>query len=132
MHILIVDDWPEIKVQHAIQYLKSKKIDFTYEIVKSYNSAGRYIARHFNEIDLAIVDLGLPTFDNGESYDKLQGLFVVEMIFRKKISIPVIINSTTEIPNVEEYFERYTDRNAVIQHVNSLDGEWLIEFINQL
>jgi len=132
MHILIVDDWPERKVQHAIQYLKSKKIDFTYEIVKSYNSAGRYVLKHLDEIDLAIVDLGLPRFDNGESYDKLEGLFVVEMILREKISIPIIINSTTEIPNEEEYFERYTDRNAIIKHVQFLDGEWLSEFIKNL
>ena len=132
MKILIVDDYPELKVQHVIQYMKAHDFDFTYEIVKSYNSAGRYIVKHFDEIDLAIVDLGLPRFDDGVEYSELEGLAIVDLILRKKIGIPIIINSTTEIPNEEEYLERYTNRNAVIKHVKSLDGKWLIEFIKQL
>ena len=132
MNILFVDDYPNVKVQHAIEYLKLKNVDFTYEIVKSFNSAYRYIASHLNEIDLAIIDLGLPRFDDSDEYDKLEGLMLVEIIMRKKITIPIIINSTTEIPNEEEYFERYTDKNAVIKHVKFLDGKWLSEFLKQL
>jgi len=132
MHILIVDDCPEFKVQHVIRYFESKKLDFSYEIVKSYHSASKYIAEHVNEIELAIVDLGLPMFDNGENYNELEGLVIVDRILRKKISIPIIINSTTEIPNEAEYFERYTNRNAIIKHVQFLDGKWLIDFISQL
>ena len=49
MHILIVDDMPEFKVQKAIEYLKSQNLDFTYEIAKSANSAGRYIAKHLKK-----------------------------------------------------------------------------------
>lgn len=132
MHILIVDDMPEFKVQKAIEYLKSQNLDFTYEIAKSANTAGRYIAKHLKEIDLAIVDLGLPWFENGDRYDKLNGLVVVAQILRYKPSVPVIINSTTEIPNEEDFLEPYVNKNAVVKHVQSLDGEWLIRFIKQM
>ena len=132
MNILFVDDYPNVKVQHAIQYLKSQNVEFTYEIVKSFNSAYRYIASHFDKIDLAVIDLGLPRFDDSDEYDKLEGLRLVEIMSRKKITIPVIINSTTEIPNEKEYLESYMERNVIIKHVQFLDGKWLNEFLKQL
>ena len=132
MNILFVDDLPEFKVQKAIEYLKSKGVEFTYEIVKSVNSACRYVVKNKDNIDLTVVDLGLPWFDDGGKFDKFNGLVVVAQILRCKVSIPVIINSTTEIPYEEEFLEPYTNKNAVVKHVESLDGEWLIEFIKKL
>jgi len=132
MNILFVDDLPEFKVQKAIEHLKLQGVQFSYEIVKSVNSAVRYLVNHKDEIDLAVVDLGLPWFDEGDEFDKLNGLVVVAQILRYKVTIPVIINSTTEIQEEEDFLERYTNKNAVVKHVQSLDGEWLIEFLKQL
>lgn len=133
MNILIVDDYPETKVRQAIQYLEQKKVDFTYTIVKSYNSAAKYIAKHIKEVDLAIVDLGLPWFDGDIVKDNLEGIHVVSLIaYKSKGNVPVIINSTTAIPDEEEYLKQYTDEGANIQHVKTLYGEWLYEFINNL
>ena len=132
MNILFVDDLPEFKVQKAIEYLKLKGVEFKYEIAKSVNSAGRYIVKNKDNVDLAVVDLGLPWFDDGDNFDKLNGLVVVTQILRCKMSIPVIINSTTEIPSEEDFLEPYIEKNAVIKHVHSLDGEWLIEFIKKM
>lgn len=132
MHILFVDDSPRFKVQHAIKHLEGENVDFSYEIVGSVNSACRYLANHSIEIDLAIIDLGLPQFDNGHSYNELNGLLIIKEILRKNINILTIINSTTKIPNEEELVKQYTDQNTVIQHIQFLDGKWLSNFIKQL
>lgn len=132
MNILFVDDLPEFKVQRAIDYMKEQGIEFTYEIAKSVNSAGRYLVKHKDEIDFAVVDLGLPWFDEGDSFDKLNGLIVVAQILRYKVNVPVIINSTTEIPNEVEFLMPYTEKGAIVKHVQALDGKWLVEFVKQL
>ena len=132
MNILFVDDLPEFKVQRAIDYMKEHGLEFTYEIAKSVNSAGRYLVKHKDQIDLAVIDLGLPWFDDGDSFDKLNGLIVVAQILRYKVNIPVIINSTTEIPKEGEFLKPYTEKGAIVQHVQALDGKWLVEFVKQL
>ncbi len=50
MHILFIEDMPEYKVEHLIDFLKYKKIDFTYEICKSVNSALRYCVQNKDKI----------------------------------------------------------------------------------
>lgn len=132
MNILFVDDLPEFKIQKTIEYLETQGVQFDYKIAKSVNSAGRYVAKNKDNIDLAVVDLGLPWFDDGDNFDKFNGLVVVAQILRCNVSIPVIINSTTEIPDEEEFFEPYIEKNAVIEHVHSLNGKWLIEFMRKL
>ena len=131
INILFVDDMPEFKIYSTIKELKEKNIDFTYEIVGSLNSACRYLKAHENEIDLVILDLGLPFFDNGDGYGSLNGLKLVDEIFRRKIKVPIIINSTTQIPNEEQYLKRCPD-NTKIQHVHVLEADWLIEFFTQI
>jgi CheY-like chemotaxis protein len=132
MNILFIEDNPEYKIKHVIEYLKTKKLDFSYKIVKSCSSAMRYLFKHFNEIDLIILDLGLPFSDDGSEYDSLEGLFIIEELLRKNIKIPVIINSTTEIPNEKELFEKYLKQNSIIQHVPELKGNFLFDFIKNI
>lgn len=132
MNILIVDDYPEIKVRQAIEYLEKMQLDFTYTVEKSYHSAVKYLSKNFDEIDLAIIDLGLPVRDTGEGYSKLEGVNLITLICWKSVKIPIIINSTTEIPDEKEYLEPYIAAGANIQHVKTLYGEWLYEFINKL
>ena len=131
MNILFVDDRPEFKVQYAIEYLKRKNLNFNYEILKSVNSALRYLANPSNKFDLAIVDLGLPQFDNGQGYGQLKGLIIVNEIFIRDMDIPIIINSTTEIPNEKEYLKQFTDDtpNAIVKHMEFLDLNWITEFV---
>lgn len=133
MNILFIDDHPESKVKEAINYL-SDKVKFNYTILKSSSSALFYISQHLNEVDLVVVDLGLPRFDNGHDYDKMAGWNIVESILLETLSIPIIINSTTKIEpctgqTEEEYFKFY--HPAIIKHVFSLEGKWLYDFIEK-
>lgn len=135
MHILFIDDMPDFKVKSAIYYLESKKIKFSYTICKSINSALRYFSKHISEIDLIVVDFGLPQFDGDKSFiDQYGGLDIIdEIVLHKEVlNIPIIINSTTKIePNdgstEKEYFSFYDP--VIIEHVEKLDGEWLLEFL---
>ena len=132
MNILFVDDQPEIKVQQAIEYLERKELDFTYTIAKSYHSAVKYLSKNLKRTDLAVIDLGLPIYENGDGYSKLEGVNLISLICWRNNRTPIIINSTTEIPDEEEYLEPYIAEGANIQHVKTLYGEWLYEFINKL
>ena len=132
MNILFVDDYPEIKVQQAIEYLEKEGLDFTYTVARSYHSAIKYLSKNLNKTDLAIIDLGLPLHDNGDEYNKLEGVNLISLICWRNIKMPIIINSNTDIPDEEEYLEPYIAEGANIHHVKTLYGEWLYEFINKL
>ena len=132
MNILFVDDYPEIKVRQAIEYLERKGLDFTYTIVKSYHSAVKYLSKNLKNTDLAVIDLGLPIYENGDGYSKLEGVNLISLICWRNNKTPIIINSTTEIPDEEEYLKPYIEEGANIQHVKNLYGEWLYEFVKKL
>ena len=132
MNILFVDDYPDVKVRQAIEYLEKKQVDFTYTIAKSYHSAVLYLSKNFENIDLAVIDLGLPVRDNGDGYNKLEGVNLISLICWKNLNIPIVINSSTEIPNEEEYLQNYIAEGANIKHVKTLYGEWLYDFIKSL
>lgn len=132
LHILFVEDSPMFKIQHAIKHLEEENIVFTYEIIGSVNNACKYLLNPPTKIDLAIIDLGLPQFDNGSNYKELNGLSIIEEMLRKNINIPTIINSSTKIPNEEEIMEQYKTKKTLIRHVDFLDGKWLNEFIHEL
>lgn len=142
MHILFIDDTPEYKVNNCISYLLETEIYFTYEICKSVNSALSYIFSH-NNIDLIVLDLGLPKTDDSNcfvDYDKYAGLEIIREIYyrRKQIDIPIIINSDTKINFTKEYstekeylIDMYGS-NAVIEHVERIDDtnkKWFIDFV---
>ena len=65
MNIIFVDDQPRFKVQDAINYLKDKNLKFNYLILRDSNSALKYIYTNLSNIDLIVLDLGLPKFENG-------------------------------------------------------------------
>lgn len=143
MHILFIEDMPEYKVVHLIDFLKYKKIDFTYEICKSVNSALRYCVLNKDKIDLIILDLGLPRFDDSNTvsfvYDEYAGLDIInEICYEKKIrNIPIIINSETDIKPTDDdidekkWFELNFGPDVIIEHEKRLTGEILLEFINK-
>ena len=132
MNIIFVDDQPQFKIQEAINYLKEKKAKFNYEIFKSSNLALRHIIKNLSEIDLIVLDLGLPKFDDGSYYEKYEGLFILNRIMDNTKDIPIIINSTTVIRSSDyktekEYFESF--KPAIIEHVEHLSGFYLFEFL---
>lgn len=139
MHILFVDDMPDLKVKHAIGYLANKNIKFSYKICKSINSALRYLINNVNDIDLIVLDFGLPMFDgdgNLKHYYEFGGLDIINEMFRKEVfNIPIIINSTTKYTpsngeEEKEYFKSYYSP-IFIEHVDKLDGEGLLKFIKK-
>lgn len=133
MKILFIDDCPKEKVIPIIEHLKSKNINFSYEIVKSVTSAMKYIwpkpTKLNTEIDLIITDLGLPLYEDGSDYESLNGLNIIDELIRKDVSIPIIINSTTKTPNLTAYTDSYSKKNRLFFHVESLTGTWLENYI---
>lgn len=125
MNIMFVDDNPGKKVNPLINYLEEHCTEFTSIVIGSTNSAIRYISEHGGEVDLAVVDLGLPMFDDGTEYNILRGLDIIESMYKEYTKIPIIINSTTDIP--EETLEYYADR-LIIKHYRQLDGKTLLSF----
>ena len=142
MNILIVDDQPELKVQDALDYLKSENVKFEYVSFTYVVSALRYIRGHLSEFDLAVIDLGLPWLEN-DRIKPLEGLVLIEKILKNNITedlkIPVIINSTTKIEGTngeteEEYLNTYylkKNPKLIIEHVEKLDGSWLFKFLQE-
>ena len=99
--ILIVEDQPELKVEMLLKLLEADKIKFEYEIVKSVTSAKRYLHKRANEVDVIIMDLGLPTFDGELVTNLLEGVHLIYDLEDFDVKVPVVINSTTSIPNFE-------------------------------
>lgn len=129
MNILFVDDLPEYKVDYIVEGLLHKNLHFSYEICKSACTAFRYIVKHLNEIDLAIIDLGLPNFDNELPDSDVYGLEVVEFLLRKNMNIPIIIHSTTEIP--AKKLRTYISKSPQVMHVKALTANFVADIIKK-
>lgn len=129
LNILIVDDIPGLKADPALDYLKHyDRLEINRIYATDVNNANRYIEANSNKIDLIILDLGLPLIKGGD-LDALNGLYVLQFMMRYKHKIPVIINSSTNIPNEEELIEDWKDAGIEVTHVISLDPYWLSYFI---
>ena len=129
LNILIVDDIPHLKVDPALDYLKYyDKLEFNRIYTEDVNSALRYIKSNSDKIDFIILDLGLPLIKDGD-LEALCGLYVLQFMVRYKYRIPVIINSSTSIPNEEELIDDLKDAKIEVTHVKSLNPDWLSHFI---
>ena len=141
MKILIAEDNPEFKVYYALEELRRKDIKFQYDIFSSVSKTLRAMKEQLPEYDLAIIDLGLPWFDNEPVQSNVEGFEIIEEIIRRcreeDLSIPIIINSTTKIEGTqgeteEEFLSFYTeDTNQIIEHVDHLSGSELYKFIQE-
>lgn len=95
MKVLIVDDM-KYKQDEIIYALKQKGIE-DYEIAESVRDALLLLKQ--NKFDIIITDLGLPRI-KGEYVDNpLEGLEMLEGLSYRKILVPTIIYSTTDIPS---------------------------------
>lgn len=95
MKALIVDDM-KYKQDEVIYALKQKGIE-NYEIAESVRDALLLLKQ--NKFDIMITDLGLPRI-KGEYVDNpLEGLEMLNGLSYRKILVPTIIYSTTDIPS---------------------------------
>ncbi len=131
MNILIVEDNYMAKCFSSINHLM-KQMPFTYQITSNANSACRYIENFYDEINLVILDLGLPQFPDNSGYNELNGLQILHLLLRKYPEIPVIVNSTTAIPEEEKYIEKFNENHTFYKHVKRLDKEWLYELVSSM
>ena len=108
MKILIVED-SVLKREQLEEFLKSKGIEF--DVFEYIIPALRYIRSNAENINGIILDLGLKSMENWDDYDLRKGIFIAHELRRKKINIPILINSETIIPEsffTENVFEHRT------------------------
>ena len=123
MHILVVED-DKTKRENVEFFLESREIG--YHTCEYVNEALRYIIRNKNEISGIILDLGLNLFEEG-SYDRYNGLILLSEMQRKKIDIPVLINSTTEVGMIDEDYPFVWGQRTRIE-----DDDFLKKFVTFL
>jgi len=126
MKILVVED-DALKRTYVVEFLKSRNIDVHW--CYSVNPAIRYCIKNPKEISGIILDLGLTSYNDSTDYEFKKGLNLVKELSRKKIKIPILINSTTYI-NLKETKESYD--NVKGQMYEPDDYESLRFFIKEL
>ena len=94
MRIVVVED-DKNKREFVAMYLETNNIEMV--SFTSIMPAIKYVTQHFKEVSGIVLDLGLVSYDDSYDYDSEKGLILVEELTRKKIEIPILINSTTEI-----------------------------------
>ena len=130
-NILIVDDQPELKVEMLIKMLQIEKVEFEYEVVKSSNAARRHLVDNASKIDVIIMDLGLPFFDGEFVNDLLEGMHLIYELERFKVKVPVIINSTTEIPDYLKRKAEWEESGLEIYKTDFILSmkKWFVDFL---
>ena len=129
--ILFIEDNPYMKLDVLFSWLKFKKINFEYEIVGSVTEAKRYLHNKNNKVDLVVTDLGLPIFEGEMVKNLLAGMDIVFDMDEFNTEVPVIINSTTFVPNFDAAKEEYDERSQLLYKVDSIMDmkEWLVDFL---
>lgn len=111
MKIFILED-DVFKREQITDFLESKKIQFDW--FEYMCPALRYVVRNKEEISGIILDLGLQNYkDSSSTYDLYKGLEFIEELDRKKIYIPILINSSTEVGMLDEYPFVYGQRTKI-------------------
>lgn len=127
-NILFVDDNPDFKVDYIIDTLNNMDIEFKYHIEKSVNSALRYIRSNVKDIDLSIIDLGLPLLGDGTSYNEINGLDIVRHLCKWNPDANIIINSSTDVPPSHDFLFK---KGYKIVHVDHVNQELLEHFLKK-
>jgi DNA-binding NarL/FixJ family response regulator len=124
MKFLIIED-DLYKAQKVMGCLKGH--EFECEI--SCNTGLRNLFEKSSEYDGVILDMGLPTFDEGDCYESDNGLWVLSEMQREKIEIPVLIHSgnqydVSDFNNVFGYIiaGQYTINKQVDEFLSLLPG----------
>lgn len=114
-----------------MQWFKLKNIRVEYEIVGSVTEAKRYLCNKDNKLDLIVTYLGLPVFKGERVKNSLAGMDIVFDMYKFNTDVPVIINSTTVVPNFDYAKEKYDSRSQSLYKVDSIMDmkEWLMDFL---
>lgn len=100
MKIIVIED-EEFKRDEIINFLTQHNIEFeTFEYV---HPALRYILANKNDVSGIILDLGLQSSPSMFDRSLYRGFDVVKELNRKKLDIPILINSTTEVDMIDSY-----------------------------
>lgn len=111
MRILVIDD-DIFKREQITDFLEEKEID--YETFEYLTPALRYIIFNKNDISGIILDLGLQNFkDMPTTYSLYKGLDLIHELYRKRIHIPILINSSTDVGMLDEYSFVYGQRTKI-------------------
>lgn len=94
MKIIIIDD-DLFKREQITDYLKESKIE--YETFLYTNPALRYIVKNKENISGIILDMGLQSYEDSHDYSVTKGMDIINELNRKKINIPILINSSRDI-----------------------------------
>lgn len=117
MRALIVDDM-KYKQEEVIYALK--KLGITdYEIAESIQEA--LVLLKQNKFDIIITDLGLPRIKGEDISDSLEGLNILIGLTCRKIFIPTIIYSTTNIPSSDLTDLRYVYEYPFLGQATDID-----------
>lgn len=129
--ILFVEDQPHLKLDVLFDWFKFKNINVEYEIVGSVTEAKCYLWDKSNKVDLVITDLGLPHFEGELVTNLLEGMEIVNDMSEFNTEVPVIINSTTDVPNYQQIKEEYDERKQLLYKVSSIMDmkEWIADFL---
>lgn len=93
--ILVVED-DLLKREFIKNFLKERGITNVHYCI-SVSPALRYAVEEKSSLSGIILDLGLTSFDASDDYNIYKGLDLVKELTRKRIDIPILINSTTTI-----------------------------------
>ena len=129
--ILFVEDQSDIKLGALFDWFKLNNINVEYELVGSVTEAKRYLFKKSNKVDRVITDLGIPRFKGERVTNILEGMEIVYDMWAFNTEVPVIINSTTEVPNFERVKKEYEQRGQQLYKVNSIMymEDWLKNFL---
>ena len=122
MKILVIDD-DIFKREQITDFLDTKKI--TYKTCLYVNPALKYIFSN-NDIAGIILDMGLQSLYNSQDYSLTRGLDVIYELHRRKHYIPVLINSSRSLTDLEKYPFIYGQRSEIDNY------QILEDFINFL
>lgn len=120
MKILIVED-NSSKREQIEEFLKTKGVEF--ETIGYVEPALKYIADNQNNISGIILDLSLKSHENSNDYDPKKGLAISAELSKKKIDIPIMLNSETLMPSL------LLSRNIFSQRRGMNDYRTLEEFL---
>lgn len=129
--ILFIEDRPDLKLYLLFDWFKYKGISVEYEVVESVVEAKRYLSNKQNAPDLIVTDLGIPHFKGERVTNLLEGMEIIYDMRRFNTEAPVIINSTTVIPNFDSVKAEYDIRGQKLYKVNSIMDmkEWFMDFL---
>lgn len=120
MKILVVEDNASKRMQIE-EFLTRRGVGF--ETIGYVEPALKYIAENQNDISGIILDLSLKTDENSNDYHPKKGLVISEELNKRKIDIPIMLNSETLMPTL------FLSRNVFSQRRGMNDYQTLEEFL---